>query len=257
MSYATSSDHEPLVIGDVITKVPIEYLVTASRYQMRNKLNERAIRLYAKQMGCGSPLPPIGVACLEDGNFYVVDGFHRRAALILNDVDIAPRIVIAALSDREAREVARTANLSHGVPLTAREMRNIFRSHMEDGGYVLTQDTEGPSATYQSLRMIASDTLQGRVHYTTVRNWLIEDFPKEYDEMCGLAVEDEPEGGHRSCHDSATSEELKALTGLDILRQFSPYLGELRGNPEALEITKKHLKVLEGSLSLIDFQFGS
>src|SRR5690606_2485769 len=65
--------------------------------------------------------------------------------------------------------MAAKANLTHGLPLKSREVRTVFRAYMKAG-------KNRRNGELQSYREIAQD-LGNRVTYTTVRNWMMTDYP--------------------------------------------------------------------------------
>ncbi len=244
-------DTEPaLMVGDVVHNVDQDTLKTLSRYQMREKLDSQAITRYSKQVIFGSKMPPIGVAWFGDEFFVVVDGFHRHAALLsLGDLEKSyrPSIEIVAITDEEARDYARLANIDHGVPLKTRDIKNILRSFMEDERYIKEVDEDDCPDECYSLREIASEVLKGRVHYTTVRNWLVREFPEEYSWMTYCNVRDaieEPDTG------GLTQTELKVdrlvMQGLDLLEQLKAYVPHLRESESAIRVIRELADYFEG-----------
>ncbi|CAN0514264.1 unnamed protein product, partial [Phaeothamnion confervicola] len=70
----------------------------------------------------GDRVPPIDVLCTGVGSFYIVDGWHRAAAALVNG-----KRAIAARIDKTppgadpleiARRMALEVNTKHGLPLT-------------------------------------------------------------------------------------------------------------------------------------------
>src|SRR5690242_6505413 len=61
-------------------QISIDQLVLDPAFQVRNKLNDKAIRQYKEAYRLERPLDPISVAEV-DGMFLLTDGWHRVTAL--------------------------------------------------------------------------------------------------------------------------------------------------------------------------------
>lgn len=59
--------------------IPLDKIVKHQPFQVRRKLDSRAIRLYRTQHDAGQTPPPIKVARVA-GQYYLLDGWHRMAA---------------------------------------------------------------------------------------------------------------------------------------------------------------------------------
>lgn len=176
----------------------IDDLVQLPEYQMRRDargrpvLDRGAVARYATAYRAGQQLPPIRVAILNDAPV-VVDGWHRIAALRQTGAQEVLAEVYTGIGPREALAMAAKANLEHGVPLKRREVRNAFRALIKAREHI------GERGRLKSYREIA-EMLGGQVAYTTVRNWMLEDFPAIFERYAGNdGREAEPwrEGGQR------------------------------------------------------------
>jgi hypothetical protein len=149
------------------TTVRIADLLRGERYQIRAKLDPGTVARYANGYAAGAGLPPVTVAQVGKA-LVLVDGWHRVAALERLGRGEVGAVVIPA-TDREARWLAAHANLTHGLPLKNKEIREVFRAYIR-----ARQHLDGRGGT-KSYRVIAQD-LGGVKAYTTIRNWMQKDF---------------------------------------------------------------------------------
>ena len=157
--------------------VRIADLLRDSSLQVRRKLNEGAIHQYASAYRQEVTLPPIKVAVVN-GVEMVVDGWHRLAALeSIGRKDVEAE-VMENITMEDARWMAAQANLTHGVPLKPKELRNVFKVYVTAKKYL---DEKGRLKSY---RQIAQE-LGGKVDHCTVRNWMKTDFRRLFDMMGG------------------------------------------------------------------------
>ena len=151
--------------------------------QARNKLDERTINSYAKAMASGIEFPPVTLADI-DGRLLLVDGFHRYEAAAQAGMTFI-RAIVEPMDERQALRTVALANLTHGLPLKAPEKRNAFRLYIKGGGH---RDLK--TRRLKSYRVIAEE-MHGVAQHTTIRNWMLEDFPK-------IAKAMGSEGGNRA-----------------------------------------------------------
>ncbi|MFL1387825.1 ParB N-terminal domain-containing protein [Pseudomonas tritici] len=152
-------------------KVTIAQLCRSKDFQVRAKLCSHTVQRYATAIKAGQELPPLQVA-LVDGVPCLVDGYHRAEALeYLGYVEA--EAVITETTRHEAQWMAATANLTHGLPLKTRELRQVFRVYIRTGRH------KKGRGRLKSYREIAQDL--GRPH-TTIRLWMEKDFKKLFNE---------------------------------------------------------------------------
>jgi hypothetical protein len=153
-------------------RISIDQLVLDRDFQVRNKLNEKAIRQYKDQYRLGHELDPIRVAEVE-GMWILIDGWHRVTALQQLDgrhVDA----VIEPMGRQDALWEASIANAKHGVQLTKAEHINVFNNYVATGKHIKRR---GPSGIrYKSYREIADELPLGRSH-VTIHNWMKKHHP--------------------------------------------------------------------------------
>uniref|UniRef100_A4Y095 Uncharacterized protein n=1 Tax=Ectopseudomonas mendocina (strain ymp) TaxID=399739 RepID=A4Y095_ECTM1 len=152
-----------------ITTVTIARLCRSKEFQVRAKLCPLTCHRYAAAIKAGQTLPPLQVA-LVDGVPCLVDGYHRAAALEFLGIEGADAIVTEATRD-EAMWMAAQANLTHGLPLKPREVREVFRVYIRTGRY---KKGSGEWASYREMGLEL-----GRPH-STIRSWMEKDFKKLY-----------------------------------------------------------------------------
>lgn len=164
----------------------IDRLVIDPSFQVRRQTDHQKVREYARAMANGVRFPPLTVADV-DGVLFLVDGFHRYEAyrsLGREWVDADVR----QMTLKEALRTSAVCNLSHGLPLTKTEKRRAFKQFIDGGGHLRGK-------RFKSYREIAQE-LQGIGGHTTIRNWMINDFPriaqKMGDEKLNFTPKDDP-----------------------------------------------------------------
>lgn len=148
--------------------VDIADLVRHRDYQIRKKLDGGTVHRYATIMRGGNLMPPVRVA-IVNGAKVLVDGFHRVAAAEQAERSTVEAEIVEDVSPEEARWLAVEANLTHGLPLKAKEVREGFKVYIK-----ARKHKDGKR--YKSYREIAAD-LGGSRHFTTIRNWMRRCFP--------------------------------------------------------------------------------
>lgn len=173
-------------MAETICSVAVGDLVLDDAYQVRDHLDQSAIRRYADMMRAGADFPAIKVAKVQ-GAAVVIDGWHRVSAAKLIGRPELPAVIV----DREERELAwlaTEANIAHGVPLKRAEIRNAFRAYVRAGRH------RGANRRVKSSREIAKD-LFGLTTHTTVMAWMKSDFHSIWREMSGASDEPKADGG--------------------------------------------------------------
>jgi len=216
-----------------VQDVRIGDLIRTSSYQIRNRIDQGTVHRYRNVYKNGGDLPPVRVA-LVDGGAYLVDGWHRIEALEgLGATSV--RAMVTEETQEDAHWLAAEANLTHGLPLKAREVRGVFRAYVR-----ARRHREGRrSKTYQQI----TDDLGGVVALTTIRNWMQRDFPSVFRAM-GRKEDEIPKGtgGHRPGHLTIRTPYGIASTAL------GEALAAFRGIPDphdAAQIVRKTRELLE------------
>lgn len=147
-------------------RINLLQLTVSEDFQIRRKLDPRTIQRYANAIKSGREMPPVRVAVV-DGVPILVDGFHRVAAHELLGAAAVEAELIEA-THQQAQWMAASANLEHGLPLKPREIREVFRVFIRTG-----QHRKG-RGKLKSYREIGKEL---GCAYTTIRNWMMSDFP--------------------------------------------------------------------------------
>jgi hypothetical protein len=159
---------EPLK-GAFTDIIKISDIAVRDDWQVRNKIDAATVNNYKTIYKNGGALPPIQVARV-DGALRLVDGWHRLEALkLLGQTDVDATIFDATMS--EARWAAASANLSHGLPLKSKEVRNVFNA------YITARRHYKTNGRVKSYRDMEAD-LGHRVSYRTLNTWMKKDHPK-------------------------------------------------------------------------------
>jgi hypothetical protein len=163
--------HSSTTTTSILGRITLAQLVRSRDFQIRTRLCTSTVNRYAIAIKAGAVMPPLQVA-LVDGVHILVDGFHRAAAyeaLGYAEVDAS---VIEATRDN-ALWMAAEANTRHGLPLTNKEHRQVFRTYIHTG-----QHLKGKRR--KQYREIQADLQKP---HTTLRNWMEKDFPSLFRAM--------------------------------------------------------------------------
>lgn len=147
--------------------VVIRRIKKDQRFQMRHKLDPSTIKRYVGIYQAEKSMPPVKIG-LIDGVPFLLDGWHRFAALEELGQETASALVIEC-GEQQALWLAASANLEHGLPLKVAELRAVFRAMVRAKRH---RDTRGRLLPYRDIGQII-----GKPH-TTIRNWMMKDFPK-------------------------------------------------------------------------------
>lgn len=166
---------QPLAHSQNTSMVAITDLVRDPDYQVRGRLDDATISRYANALAEGCNMPPIRVADVE-GSLIVVDGWHRLAAYDRLGTWTVDAIITEATAG-EAGWMAAVANLTHGLPLSNAEIRRAFQALIKARQHI-AKPTQGAMmrGTLLSYRDLAQ-LLGGLVRHTTIRGWMMKDFP--------------------------------------------------------------------------------
>lgn len=156
------------------TLLKVSQVTRDPSFQVRHRMDHATVRRYAELMRTGTFFPPISVAH-ADGVFILTDGWHRLAA----SEELGRETIEAEVSQvtrADALWMAAEANLKHGLPLKTSELRNVFRAFIRAKKNV---KRHGNLMSYREMEKIL-----GKPH-TTLRNWMIKDFPRFAEKMGG------------------------------------------------------------------------
>jgi hypothetical protein len=141
-------------------------------YQVRGKLDVANIDRLRRAYESGRPVTPITVAIIAGQlNPVLIDGWHRVQALVSLGRDTVEAVVIEA-TEREARWLAASANLSHGQPLKKAEQRAAFKAFIRARKHIDKRRKGRPMLSYREIAPAIG------VSFATIRRWMMKDFPK-------------------------------------------------------------------------------
>jgi len=159
--------------------IPLAKIIQHSPWQVRAKLDEKALKDYADRTRAGSLPPPIRVGRVA-GKLYLLDGWHRIEAGALQKLEGLDgeevRTLVATMDKHRAQWEAARANMSHGVQLKPKDRHAVFKAFIQSKQHV---KADGTLMSYREMAPFI-----GKPH-TTVRTWVLRYFPKLAAEMGG------------------------------------------------------------------------
>ena len=162
--------------------VPIATLVRHAGLQVRDGIDAGTVKSYRHVLANGGELPPVRVVDVE-GVWYLADGWHRTAAAEHEGSGVVDAVVTPGTLD-DARWLAASANLTHGLALTRKEKRRAFAV------YIGTR-RHRDGKRFKSYREIAGE-LPGVGSHTALRLWMHRDYPAVARAMAKAYPGDEP-----------------------------------------------------------------
>lgn len=199
--------------------VPRASIAKVEALQVRKRLDPAAVHRYAELTRAGQVLPPIKLARVATAAgpvLYLVDGWHRMEAGALQvmregfEQDTPGEQVLALVADMseaDARWEAAQANMAHGVPLKAAELRQVFRAFIKAGKH---RRGRAGLLSYEDIGKAIGKPK------STIYRWMQADFPKTAKRMSsdGMGNPDAglntPEAGP-NLGQQVASEALKAI----------------------------------------------
>jgi hypothetical protein len=157
--------------------VPIDSIIKHSAWQVRDKLDPRAVKRYQDMTNAGSAPPPIKVGRVN-GRLYLLDGWHRMEAGAFKSSSAGEVLAeVADLTQADAMWEAAKANLGHGVQYKPKDLHAVFKAFIKSKKYI---KSNGKPMSYREMSPII-----GKGH-TTIRSWMLKYFPKLARELGGL-----------------------------------------------------------------------
>jgi len=185
--------------------ITLTQLTVSPEFQIRRKMDPAFVARYENVIKSGGELPPVKVAKVGE-IFILVDGFHRVAARErLGEKAIKAEVIETTRT--EARWLAASANLQHGLPLKAAEFREVFRAYIKARRHI---QGRGRLKTY---REIGEEI--GKPH-TTIRNWMRKDYPEIFKRYAG----DENFSGEGGLHEMEAAQNPAVETGVAKIAEF-------------------------------------
>lgn len=112
----------------------IKEITQRKELQPRDKLNKNHVHDLKDLIKEGKELPPVVIAEL-DGEYLLVDGFHRLEAYRLARVERVPVDIRTGLDWKAARLLAFRLNATHGLALEKHEKTRMVRELLHDPDY--------------------------------------------------------------------------------------------------------------------------
>lgn len=120
-------------------RLALDYITLDNRLQSR-KLRPSVVQDYLKALRRGEELPPVLVVRDANGNYYLIDGFHRVAATReqVGIDDIAVTIIDGTFED--ALWLSWGANRNHGFRRTQKDVRRAIHAALNHPRWSLESD---------------------------------------------------------------------------------------------------------------------
>jgi hypothetical protein len=229
----------PAPAGATLETVDLADIQMIEGYQIRDrKVTKRdaTVKAYANRYQAGLWMPPVVLARLH-GSYVPVDGWHRITALRRIGRREVQAYVLRDVPPEEILWLAGQANLGHGKPLRPKEYRKVFKAYMDAG-----QNKKNGNGELKSYRAIVED-LGGCRSHTTIRNWMLEDYPGVASQMAGEELEP-PEPRER-----VDRQHVLFLWGLDALgtvEKAAKSITDEKRRGEFIQALEHSLAILRG-----------
>ncbi|WBQ12452.1 hypothetical protein L2D00_11415 [Hyphomonadaceae bacterium BL14] len=170
----------PSLETGVSALLPLEWLHVDPEItcRWRGKTEPGLVKLIAQAFRVGADVEPAKVAMLN-GRWTLIDGLHRYEAFAQaaeTDGSERHRFPVVSIGKAESAQQARwwasRANWTVHKPLTRRERRDAFRRYVQAGAHRKGERRRGNPKSYREM----AAELPGTKH-TTLRDWMIADFP--------------------------------------------------------------------------------
>jgi hypothetical protein len=148
--------------------------------QVRAKVDSRTVSKYADEMKFEQVFPMIKLGRI-DGQLLLIDGWHRMAAMQLNGAT-EEWALVATMTRRQAQWEAAKPNLTHGLPLKASEKRPVFKAYVRSLQHRKKLPGMRSASRCKSYREMGAELGVG---HTTLRGWMMADFPTIARELGG------------------------------------------------------------------------
>lgn len=160
--------------------IDLEDIIRDGTLQVRDKVDQKTVKKYAEEMGHGQVFPPIKLGRIE-GRLFLIDGWHRLAAMRMNGATEEPMLV-ATMTRQQAHWEAAKPNLTHGLPLKPREKRPVFKAYVKSGQHRKRLPGLRSGSKLKSYREMGTELGMG---HTTLRQWMLADYPSIARELGG------------------------------------------------------------------------
>ena len=174
-----------------LMEVPLSVIKTDRvKLQTRTKpLHQETVRRYRNLYKAGVDMPPLVVG-YKDGEFQLIDGYHRYEALLLSfvrnsfEADVAKRLgklvrnipvkvlVVSCQNDAQAVLWSLKKNAEHGRPLSLEDRKKAFKAWLDEEMYWQNKRKK----IFKSWRQVSREF--GGTDPKTLRGWCKEMNPK-------------------------------------------------------------------------------
>ncbi|MBO1077342.1 ParB/RepB/Spo0J family partition protein [Roseomonas marmotae] len=170
-------------------KIKISNITLLDDMQPRSRTDFDAIGRYKQTIkNAGEEtLPPILVGNIQEHGLVVIDGYHRFKAHEESGLRRIKARVIKC-SYEEAKWLAASENISHGIPLKRADHREVFRRFVDSGRHLKSDGSR------KSWREVALE-LGGIRSHVTLWKWMQEDYPSV--EMDDLPTTEDQKGSKK------------------------------------------------------------
>jgi hypothetical protein len=165
-----------------VTTVDLRDVHRNAAYIVR-KAHQPTIASYRTMLKAGQTPPPLTIGRI-DGVLTLLCGWHRLEAAAGHEISYAYPVVIVDCTAAEAHWIAAKDNLRHGLPLTRKDKREVFRRFIRAG---MHRRASGRYLTYDEI----VDALGGIAVKGSVHGWMKKMYPSiaramgGYDELKG------------------------------------------------------------------------
>jgi hypothetical protein len=219
--------------------IPLASIIKHQPFQIRKKLDAKAVVRYRAMTRAGKVAPLIKVARIGD-TYFLLDGWHRMEAGALTMDFAEPGSVlalVAVMGVNEARWVAADANTKHGVQLKPAELRGVLKAFINAGKH------KKPRGALMSYRELAEEIGKG---HTTIRGWVQKDFPKLFERLGSVRAGNMepalPPGSYVSLDDERI---IQAHEAARTLQQIGSVLTTAEARGDLMLILEETLLVLQ------------
>lgn len=226
-----------------VRTVPIRGLVRDPRYQVRGRLDDPTVSRYASVLAEGLTMPPIRVAAVN-GALVVVDGHHRIAAQERRGMGTIEAEITTATAS-EAQWMAAQANMAHGLPLRKAEIRTAFHALIRARRHI---PGPGKLMSYRELTLM----MGGLIRHTTLRNWMVADFPLIARRM---SLEDPMIASREAARDDEAGFFNTATAGIDAAAANAPAVRDPGRRGSLIEAAERLLAALRSGGQFIESDF--
>ena len=204
--------------NEIVLVKPNKILMEAE-LQSRTKMLQSKVLEYSNAIRNGVSLPPVLAVKHTNGNYLLIDGWHRVLAYRIcdakgiNKIPVEVQEITAGMNLHSLRFIGAMRNATQGLPLSQADKRTLFKDYIKS-----KSNLEGKR--YKTYREIATDL--GSIPHQTIARWMRSDFPSISSKMGRDGMDEQPSAkgtGNREVDMPDLSLRGLKLLILDILEQ--------------------------------------